>query len=376
MAWTKIVDEDNRRDNNELLTYNSALTLFKELDKESYFYAHEPAEVLFVYNDPTHENFPTQPGGYPDLTYLGGVRARYIYSEQGSKIDACQDYKPMNPNITNYPVIGELVVCVSYGEAEDYDSNFYLSILNFDGSPSNSKRFGASIGQIKDTLSSQTFSTPNATDEDRKQGYYYVDKFPPKLIPDEGDIIIEGRFGNSIRLGSNQKTDNTGNSSTVHIATGRNWSLETIDDKDESTIRLSENSQIKFTPAFTSQVDNFGNKPESEILINSNQIVINSKENGNIGILSSGNISIGAIGDTVIEVPEEGNIKLGSTDATEPVIRGDKLVEYLGAFVGAVNRFSNVKTPAELGGLAAALKGEIALLPDLNNLKSEKVKTI
>lgn len=375
MAWTKIVEEDNRRFNNELLTYNSAIQLFKELESKSFFYETEPAEVLFVYNDPTDANFPKE-GGVPDLTFLGGVRARMIYSEQGSNIDSCQDYKPINPNITNYPVIGELVLCVSYGEEEDFDSNFYLSILNFDGSPSNNQRFGASIGQIKDTLLSHTFTTPNVEDGETKQGSYYVDISPPKLIPDEGDTIIEGRFGNSIRLGSNQKTDNTEFSSTVHISTGRNGNLENIDDKTESTIRLSENSQIDFNPAFEPRVGNFGDKPESEILINSNQIIINSKENGNIGIFSSGNISIGAIGDTVIEVPEDGNVKLGSNDATEPVIRGDKLVSYLGAFVGAVNRFSLVKTPADLAGLAAALKAEISKLPNLNNLKSEKVKTI
>ena len=44
--------------------------------------------------------------------------------------------------------------------------------------------------------------------------------------------------------------------------------------------------------------------------------------------------------------------------------------------MGAVNRFSLVKTPADLAGLAAALKAEISKLPNLNNLKSEKVKTI
>ena len=42
MAWTKIVEEDNRRFDNELLTYNSALQLFKELESESYFYETEP----------------------------------------------------------------------------------------------------------------------------------------------------------------------------------------------------------------------------------------------------------------------------------------------------------------------------------------------
>jgi hypothetical protein len=331
---------------------------------------------LFVYNDPSHENFPME-RGVPDLSFLGGVRARMIYSEQGSNIDSCQDYKPINPNITNYPVIGELVVCVSYGEEEDYDSNFYLSILNFNGLPSNNQKFGASIGQIKDTLLSSTRHTPNKKDGEKNQGYYYVDISPPKLLPDEGDTIIEGRFGNSIRLGSNQKNDNTEFSSTVHISTGRNRNFENIDDKTESTIRLSENSPSDgFNPAFTPEVGNFSDKSESEILINSNRIIINSKEDGNIGILSSGNITIGAIGDTIIETPEEGNIKLGSNGATEPVVRGDKLVEYLGAFVGAVNRFSNVKSPGELGALATALKAEIATLPNLNNLKSEKVKTI
>ena len=140
MAWTKIVEEDNRRWGNELLTYNSALQLFKELESEQNFYELEPAEVLFVYNDPTHRNFPATEG-VPDLSFLGGVRARMIYSEQGDNIDQWQDYKPVNPHITSYPVIGELVIAVSYGEEEDFDSNFYLSILNFNGLPSNTFRY-------------------------------------------------------------------------------------------------------------------------------------------------------------------------------------------------------------------------------------------
>ena len=375
MAWTEIVEEDNRRFNNELLTYNSALILFAELRSESKFYELEPAEVLFVYNDPTDKAFPNL-DGVPDLSFLGGVRARMIYSEQGSHIDECYDFKPINPHFTSYPVIGELVVCVSYGEKEDRDSKFYSTILNFDGTPSNNDRFEASTGGIKDTLTSPNITTPNKDTDARNQGYYYRDGHSPKLIPNEGDVVIEGRFGNSIRLGSNQLNDNSTLSSTIHISTGRNGRLEDIDDKTESTILLTNNAPSNFQPAFSSQVENFADLSESEILINSNQIIINSKEKGNIGILSSGNISIGAIGDTVIEIPEEGNIKLGSKDASEPVVKGDKLVEYLGAFVGAVNRFSLVKTPADLAGLAAALKAEIATLPNLNNLKSEKVKTI
>ena len=50
MAWTDIKDDDNRRDNNELLTYNSALTLLKEINSESKFYETELAEVLHVFS--------------------------------------------------------------------------------------------------------------------------------------------------------------------------------------------------------------------------------------------------------------------------------------------------------------------------------------
>ena len=54
MAWTDIKDDDNRRDNNELLTYNSALTLLKEINSESKFYETELAEVLHVFTDIEH----------------------------------------------------------------------------------------------------------------------------------------------------------------------------------------------------------------------------------------------------------------------------------------------------------------------------------
>ena len=92
MSWTDIKDDGVRREGNELLTYNSALTLIEELRSESKFYELEPAEVLFVYNDPFHENFPLLSTGDPDLSFLGAVRARFIYSEQGTLIDNCHDF--------------------------------------------------------------------------------------------------------------------------------------------------------------------------------------------------------------------------------------------------------------------------------------------
>lgn len=372
MAYTKTVDEGNRRDNNELLTYNSALTLFKEFESKSYFYETEPAEVLFVYTDPSHENFPTI-DELPDLSFLGGVRARLLYSEQGNNIDVCKDYKPLNPNIMSYPVIGEVVVGVSYG-----DSNFYISTINFDGSPSDNQRFGVSSGDLKHTLLSTNFNTPNRSIDDKLQGYYYINQYAPKLIPDEGDVIIEGRFGNSIRFGSNQRIDNTEESSTVHITTGRKYDVEAVDE-DASTILLSENTETQYALSSISKVENFIKKPSSEIFINSNQIILNSKNSGNIGVLSSGNISIGAMGDTVIEIPATGEVKLGGVDASEPVVRGDQLESILNSMLTALENFVTkpILNPGTLPGNASVLFGELSGIKlKLVDLNSKHVKTI
>ena len=368
MSWTDIKDDGVRREGNELLTYNSALTLIEELRSESKFYELEPAEVLFVYNDPFHENFPLLSTGDPDLSFLGAVRARFIYSEQGTLIDNCHDFKPLNPNIYTIPVIGELVVGVNYGAETDSESYFYISTINYDGIVSSNDRFGASIGQTKDTEFSETgFTFPKLG----TQGYYFKNRGITKTVPFEGDSIIEGRFGNSIRLGSNLVNEPEEDSSLIHLTTGRKNVIEDIDN-DKSTIVLTDNTPLEYNQAFTPQVENFTNNPESEILIDSNQIILNSKNNGNIGILSEGNISIGALGETVIESPADGAIKLGGEDATEKGVLGNELKKVLDILLKAEIQ----KNTATIGKNAAEIvvKTNAGDVPGAAKLSKDNIK--
>ena len=388
MAWTDIKDDGVRRDSNELLTYNSALQLLEELKTESNFYELEPAEVLFVYNDPTHPNFPLKNNGVPDLSFLGAVRARYIYSQQGESIDNCHDFKPLNPNFYTLPVCGELVVGTNYGNESDPGSYFYISSINYDGSPSSNERYGSSSVGMKQSfgVDEQSISQngllflnpPN-------QGYYFQNRFIDRVIPDEGDTVIEGRFGNSIRLGSNQQNETEETwmdkkSSFIHLSAGRRSNVEDVD-RDDSTIRLSKNTPVndpkfepQFTPAFISQIENFDNNTGSEILIDSKQIKINSKLNGNIGIMSGGDISIGAVGDTVIEIPKSGEIKLGGTKDLEPVVKGDELVKLLDGIIKVISDGANAL--AQEAGSKTAISTGILTLPETKNILSKKVKTI
>jgi len=388
MSWTDIKDDGVRRDSNELLTYNAALQLLEELKTESNFYELEPAEVLFVYNDPTHPNFPLKNNGVPDLSFLGAVRARYIYSQQGESVDNCHDFKPLNPNFYTLPVCGELVVGTNYGSESDPGSYFYISSINYDGSPSSNERYGSSGVALKQTvameeedISLQGFVTPTPPN----QGYYFRNRYIDRVIPDEGDTIIEGRFGNSIRLGSDQQNEDDDSyidkkSSFIHLSAGRRSNVEDVD-RDDSTIRLSKNTPVndpkfepQFTPAFISQIENFDNNTGSEILIDSKQIRINSKLNGNIGIMSGGDISIGAVGDTVIEIPQSGEIKLGGTKDLEPVVKGDELVKLLDGIIKVIA--DGATAFVNESASKTSISSGILTLPQTKNILSEKVKTI
>jgi len=98
--------------------------------------------------------------------------------------------KPLHTNISHYPVANEIVFLVSAPSTNYNDSgkliNYYL--------------FPHSI--FKDPNHN---SLPNAVGYKNKfyQGQYFKENETIRpLRPYEGDIIIEGRFGNSIRFGS------------------------------------------------------------------------------------------------------------------------------------------------------------------------------
>ena len=123
---------------------------------------------------------------------------------------------PLFANIKTLPLINEVVFLIS-GPSGDYSSNsgkvkyYYLSTLNLWNSihvnptPNpfenvNSTSQNKSIAEIE----AGSFNKSNEVDTSPfKPGTYFTEKsniYP--LYPFEGDVIYEGRFGNSIRLGS------------------------------------------------------------------------------------------------------------------------------------------------------------------------------
>ncbi len=87
---------------------------------------------------------------------------------------------PLMPNITNIPVIGEHVVVTEYN-----GQHYYTSIVNRKNSPNENSQPGASGIYEKDTKYGDTFERKDIR----------------RVEVNEGEIVYEGRFGNSIKLG-------------------------------------------------------------------------------------------------------------------------------------------------------------------------------
>ena len=165
--------------------------------------------------------------------------------------------KPLQPNIHIYPVPGEIVNLFispgpNYNQTGIFDV-YYLPPVNINTSPNSS-----ALPDILDV--NNTFY----------QGEYFLDlpNINP-LLPYEGDIIMEGRFGQSIRFGStidNAKVSNPnkwsnegsiGNPITI-IRNGQGFNPNTKNgeyivediDNDFSSIYLCSKQQLSnFQPA-------------------------------------------------------------------------------------------------------------------------------
>ena len=191
---------------NRIQTIESTLRLLKEVSGTDEFYELEPLEVLDVHLDETKSSFPTLSDGSPDYSFIGGVIGRFCTSEQGLNIDKCKNFKPINPNISSIPAVGEILIGVKYlGEY------FFTSQLNLFGNPNFNTQHGISRLKRKNTLESEEgIETPNSDDKGVELGYYLKKSDDArKILPHEGDVILEGRFGNSIRIGSDIKNENS-----------------------------------------------------------------------------------------------------------------------------------------------------------------------
>jgi len=313
-------------------TYSRIRELVQNMIKSSHFEYHETEafEVTKISKD-----------------IYGGVLGKFI-------VEPDQEIKgkivlPLMPHITNIPLIGEHVVVVEYNA-----QHYYTCIINRKNSNNENSIPGAAGDYVENTKYGETFQKKDIR----------------RVEVREGEIVYEGRFGNSIKLGCDHNT----NSPIIKIRSGQanlnadvkdNLNLPTKEsiDNDHSSIYLTSDgvSDIKFDG------QTIGGK---KILIKSD------------GIFIKGN-----------------DIRLGSViaDVLQPVVRGNDLKELLDVvFEGTIStneqaiktntveivvktNAGDVKGSAELTQTNIELQKQNTKLTDaINNSSylSDKVKTV
>ena len=185
--------------------------------------------------------------------------------------------RPIFPNLKYYPLKNEVVLVLSSQDKNIYNSegtstSYYFPSLNIWNHPHHNAL--PSVKGLKNSSTEQDYQqTENGivrqvTDEgtDINLGNYFSELLKIKpLLPYEGDYILEGRFGNTIRLGSTNigenipgeninnwsSTGNTGDPITI-IRNGQSEKLDnkgwipTVEDinDDLTSIYLTSNQRL------------------------------------------------------------------------------------------------------------------------------------
>jgi len=196
------------------------------------------------------------------------------------------------------------------------------------------------------------------------------------LYPNHGDHIIDGRFGNSIRLGGykgnkNIYTDDTNEGSPYTIiSNGRPYTgdilLPTVEDinKDDSSIYVTSNHLIPLSQARVKLESNvektiIADKYKgAQIIINSDRLVFNAKKDDiilssnesltvsskDVGIDGEDYISLDAKKIYLGQGAKNKDTKLGSA---EPVVLGHRLEDFLQILVDELKVLSKKLTSAK-----------------------------
>jgi hypothetical protein len=397
-----------------------------------------PIRVVDIILDNSHLKFKE----YGEWNSIGVIFYEHInlaYSAISDTPLSSLPAYPLFPNIKQYPLINEITYLM-FLPGNDIISNpnsstpYYLPPINVWNNQYHNAVPSSNIlppSQNQDYQQTEVGSIRRVTDNSTEinLGKTFDDNlsiYP--LLPYEGDIIYEGRYGNSIRLGStignsvisnewsNGANYENGDPITI-IRNGQtkddtnvennkySWvpTLEKIN-QDKSSIYLTSNQQL---PLFPASVNNFsfskstpptnvGQYEGNQIILNSGRLVFNAKSDSilalaNKSIQLSCNETLGIDAKQISLTADK--VYLGSSEGIEgtkiqSVVLGENLNFVLGdiaVFLQTLN--IAFKTATDSNGApivslqsiacdAETLSNDILNIVNGRNLLSKTVKTV
>ena len=312
--------------------------------------------------------------------------------------------KPFFPNFKNFPLLEEIVWIIQLpstsinGAAPDKPgistnvNNYYLNPTalwnhpHHNGFPANPS--APLESQRRDYIQTSVGNVRRVTDKSTELdlGKTFIERpnIHP-LKPFEGDIIYEGRWGNSIRFGSTIKTKenqiplnpwsegtSTSGDPILIIRNGQGtqtnegWiPIEEEINNDEASIYFTSTQKIPLKASSTSYnsytsppttIDQYAGK---QIILNSGRLIFNTTEDHllfsskkSVNLNAQESVNIDSKLNTVVSSP---SIKLGSKDATEPILKGDALVTELQNLITQLIKLTTVLVAVPQTSTAASL---------------------
>ena len=330
--------------------------------------------------------------------------------------------RPLTGNFKTLPLVNEIVYLIGLPSTEiaaisSNNVEYYISIVSLWNHPHHNA-FPTTPNSLpptqqKDYIQTEGGNVRRVTDESTEifLGRTFVERSNiHPILPFEGDIIYEGRWGNSIRVGSTVK-NTLNNWSSVGtngdpiliirngqgVQTEEGW-VPTVEDinNDDSSIYATSTQKIPLKASSTNY-DSYKTSPTSpdqyagkQILINSGRLVFNSTVD-HILFSSKKSINLNAVEGVNIDTPtvtfSSGKMFLGSKNATEPILLGNQTVNLLDQLLVNLQSFMTicstlVSTPPGTpvgplnivaGQMSTILNG---LQQNLNSIKSKNNFTI
>lgn len=250
--------------------------------------------VVDVILDHTHPEYSKVDG-----SNVGAIKVR-IFDVNNTVDDSQLPYAdPLDNSILQYPLIGELVMIHKIR-----GNYFYSSKVAIARRLQENGMLG--LNKVLNNPSANQLSTAATTQvEISNEGHQFGEYFKPdsrvrSLKHFEGDTVLQGRMGNSIRFGSSRmdpSSDSLAPNVIIRAGQGKNIENEAssittvfglvLEDvnKDASSIWMTSDQVVPFEPATLKGTKSFirsMNFPpqkydKSQIIINSDRVVLNSK---------------------------------------------------------------------------------------------------
>lgn len=291
---------------------------------------------------------------------IGRIQFKFIY-ESGKSDDQLLSAYPLNSFIKSLPVLHEIVLIVSL-----FNKYYYLYPVNYNGYINNNSRPGttkpmeSNESKTSDYQSSQQSGIPNSKSADNSDdsvpGEYFKDnnKNIPLLKPMEGDVLLQGRFGNNIRFGHSVDKTNLPEIKISTLNQNTEFMVEESLDDDMASIWITSDSKIDFkNNSIPIHKDNdptttFDGK---QIFIFSDRLVFQSKLNdmiyfSNKGIHFTCNLNYSIDSDKKIITNTKDNTELNSQKKIKSYSELETEILSLKTYIGGIDE----NEPLVIGG--------------------------